>query len=237
MDYSRAFFLIKLADIMDTPASPEITSHFPFIQQQQNWKYKHSNGKLVLKNGEATHTFTFPESLYPEHEDENYSFPIQRVPEENYNSLEGKERVAQIHRSHPGEIYLTLHEGYRNPTYTLKHEEGDKWKAILKKKLNKKIKDLTTEVAAEKKAHITNPMTLSSQPQMMPSFSQPAIGGLNTALNTAGKPLGSGFGGSLNGGIQGGGFGGSLNGGIPGPGQSTPNPPMSSPMSLSSPMA
>lgn len=145
MDFAKAILLSKLAEILDAPPSTEITAHFPFLQQQQNWKYKHKDGILALKNGEVVHTFTFPEKLYPEVEEENHAFPIERLATDNYRDINSPEHIAQVHHAHPGELYITLHEGYRNPTYTIKHQEGNKWKALLKKKLSKKIKDLKDE--------------------------------------------------------------------------------------------
>lgn len=141
MNILRAILLTKLAEILDLPPSTEVTNHFPFSTNQQLWKYKHKDGILALKNGESIYSFSFPEKLYPETEEENHSFNIKRLNDDTYRTMDTSERTAQVHRSHPGQLYVTLHEGSRNPTYTLKHEKEDTWKASLKKKLNKQLKD------------------------------------------------------------------------------------------------
>lgn len=145
MDYVQAIQLLKLADILEMPPSHEVTSHFPLSNIQQLWKYKHKDGKLALKNGDAVYSFTFPEQLYPEVEGDNHSFHVKRLNDDSYHSIDAPERTAQVHRSHPGQLYVTLHEGKRNPTYTFKHEDEDKWKVILKKHLNKQLHALLGE--------------------------------------------------------------------------------------------
>jgi hypothetical protein len=147
MNFFKAILLSKLAEIMDVPVSEEITQHFPLLNQQQNWKYKHAGGRLFLNDKGNTYAFSWPDELYPKDE-EAHSFPIARLPHDNYDQIEGTERVAQVHRAHPGEIYVTLHEGTRNPTYTLKHQKDNDWKAILKKKVSKHVKELEVEKTA-----------------------------------------------------------------------------------------
>jgi len=145
MNFGKAILLYKLAEVLDFPPSHEVTSHFPFSNNQQNWKYKHKDGKLSLKNGETIYSFSFPDKLVPDKEEDNHSFEIKRLNDNNYSNIATHERTAQVHRSHPGQLYITLHEGKRNPTYTLKHQNENVWKAILKKKINKQIKDLIAE--------------------------------------------------------------------------------------------
>jgi hypothetical protein len=45
-----------------------------------------------------------------------------------------KSGLAQVHRSDPGAIYLTMHDGSENPTFTVRHSGGAKWHLVPKKR-------------------------------------------------------------------------------------------------------
>jgi hypothetical protein len=85
-----------------------------------------------LRNGDSIYTFSFPKKLISADQ-----ITVQNKIENNlnthqYDAIPVKEHTAQVHRSHPGELYTTLHEGNENPTITLKHHNEDKWKLIKK---------------------------------------------------------------------------------------------------------
>ena len=61
----KSFLLCKLAEALDVPVNEDITKHFPFLTNQQIWKYKHHDGKLILKDKDNVYTFSWPNELYP----------------------------------------------------------------------------------------------------------------------------------------------------------------------------
>lgn len=109
-------------------------SMFPNITSQQKWKYTHDNNKLHLSDGAKVYSFS-----HGGMQEEN-DFPVKReteIDQTEFDKLPGKKGLAQIHRADPGSIYFTLQEGTKNPTLHLKHQGGDDWKAVPKKKKKK----------------------------------------------------------------------------------------------------
>jgi hypothetical protein len=118
---------------------------FPMITSQQKWRYAKDGDKLHLHDGQRVYSFTAPE---PSTE---LDFELHRhgdATDEVFESATTK-GTAQVHRADPGSIYLTLHEGKENPTYTLKHVFGTQWRGIPKKKKAVKLADINPSVVAE----------------------------------------------------------------------------------------
>ena len=115
-------------------------SLFPHHTSQKTWQYSKKDGHVHFSDG--TQTYSFKGDLT------DYDSQLERMPDAPLSDIftnahsKGK---AQVHRSDPGSIYFTLQEGRNNPTYTLKHEGDNRWKAIPKaKKLKEKLKEPIT---------------------------------------------------------------------------------------------
>jgi hypothetical protein len=67
------------------------------------------------------------------------------IADDAFNAIEHKGTV-QVHRADPGSIYVTLHEGKDNPTYTLKHVFGTGWRGMPKKKKAPKLDGINPAV-------------------------------------------------------------------------------------------
>lgn len=104
---------------------------FPTISSQAKWQFSRTNTHLQFHDGNNVYNFHLPDG---EHE---HDFPAVKQEHEAPHEF-GKDAVsrgtAQIHRADPGHIYFTLQDGRSNPTYTLKHVNGDQWRAIPKHK-------------------------------------------------------------------------------------------------------
>ena len=93
------------------------SSVLPTIENQVNWKYSRNGNILHLNDGTNIHVF--------ELNDENHETDFPAVKKDDgifplTNKL--TQHTAQIHRSNPAALYLTLHDGEKNPTYTFRHE-------------------------------------------------------------------------------------------------------------------
>lgn len=105
---------------------------FPTADKQSLWQFSKGDKHLRLSNG--TNVFHFN---VDHHNPDNEEMDLSRGPDVplpdmfTNSSSKGK---AQVHRSDPSSIYFTLQEGTKNPTYTIRHIGGDKWKALPKRK-------------------------------------------------------------------------------------------------------
>lgn len=113
---------------------------FPTLTNQASWKFSRQGDKLYLSDGTHVYGFHLPTNTS---EDEFIAQRLAAPSITDFGKTTGaRSGTAQIHRADPGSIYFTLQEGYANPTYTLRHVGGDRWKAIPKKKVAAKAKAL-----------------------------------------------------------------------------------------------
>lgn len=138
MDLYFSEFITGLMDKLNTKTAENIfdtandTSIFPTINNQTKWTFARLPSRIHLSDGNNVHVF---DVLGNESLDED--FPLRKVKDCAFNEFKkdcNYSGTAQIHRANPGMIYLTLHDGKCNPTYTFKHVSEDNWRAIPKKK-------------------------------------------------------------------------------------------------------
>lgn len=113
------------------------SSIFPTIDSQHTWKFAKSGNKLHLHDGNIVHAFST--EAFKDDED----FPMQKEKDVSYfdfNKDMEHTGTAQVHKANPGMIYVTLHDGGSNPTYTITHVSEHSWRA------SPKAKNKTAEV-------------------------------------------------------------------------------------------
>ena len=124
-------------DLNSMPVNENI---LPNIDRQAKWKYVRTKDGLKLTDGNLVYGFGgFPEE-YPS-EDAR----ISRMSDDNILNFENdsiSKGTAQIHRSSPDNIYMTLATGSQNPTFMLQHEGGQNWRYSPSKKFLAKLKAL-----------------------------------------------------------------------------------------------
>lgn len=109
------------------------SSIFPTLESQHTWKFAKSHNRLQLHDGNVIHTFTAADNKFRSNED----FPITKIEDTSYFDFEKGMKhsgTAQVHRANPGMLYVTLHDGEHNPTYTLSHVSENSWRASPKSK-------------------------------------------------------------------------------------------------------
>lgn len=128
-------------DLDNMPSNENI---LPNINSQSKWKYVRTKDGLRLSDGNLVYNFGgFPDEFPGE------DLKVNRLKDDNILDFEkdsiGK-GTAQIHRSSPDNIYMTLADGARNPTFMLQHEEGQNWRYSPSKKFLEKLKAMQTRV-------------------------------------------------------------------------------------------
>jgi hypothetical protein len=122
-------------DINSMPVNENI---LPNIDRQAKWKYVRTKDGLKLTDGNLVYSFGgFPEE-YPAEDTR-----ISRITDDNILNFENEaisKGTAQIHRSSPDNIYMTLATGGDNPTFMLQHEGGQNWRYSPSKKFLAKLK-------------------------------------------------------------------------------------------------
>lgn len=122
-------------DINSMPVNENI---LPNISSQAKWKYVRTKDGLKLTDGNLVYSFGgFPEN-YPAEDTR-----ISRMTDDNILNFENdalSKGTAQIHRSSPDNIYMTLATGEDNPTFMLQHEGGQNWRYSPSKKFLAKLK-------------------------------------------------------------------------------------------------
>ena len=112
----------------------------PTFHGQKNWRYVQTPEGLRLSDGEKVYGFDL----------KDFGGETGRVQKMDDIPLLDFERdktlggTAQIHRSSPDSLYLTLANGRDNPTFRLEHDEGKSWKYIPSKKMIKRLEQLRT---------------------------------------------------------------------------------------------
>ena len=132
----------KAFDLSGMPVNENI---LPSINSQSKWKYVRTKDGLRLSDGNLVYSFGgFPEEYSSE------DLPVSRIKDDNILDFEkdaiGK-GTAQIHRSSPDNIYMTLSDGGKNPTFMLQHEEGQNWRYSPSKKFIAKLKAIGAKPA------------------------------------------------------------------------------------------
>jgi hypothetical protein len=126
-------FIIGLRSVLSAKTAEEAIVHghfnssiFPTLDTQHSWKFARNDKKLHLHDGNVVHTFT------SEHFKDDEDFPVTKAEDGSYFEF-GKDMphtgTAQVHRANPGMIYVTLHDGDKNPTYTISHVSENSWRA------------------------------------------------------------------------------------------------------------
>lgn len=124
----------------------------PYLESQRKWRYARHPQGIRLSDGTHVWSFDMPEFAAE-------TGRATRAADPNILSWESgaSERgTAQVHRSSPDSIYLTLHNGRENPTFHLEHMEGKNWKYIPGKKLRERL----LQRAAESSQVEINPESL-----------------------------------------------------------------------------
>lgn len=120
-------FIVKLAESITEVLAPTNNT-------QQNWRYARGQDWLKLHAGNAIHHFKFPV-------EESDDFAVTKHEHEvtdNWDEGATRKGRAQLHKSDPGMMYVTLHDGLRNPTYKLQQHYENTWKVVPKKPKTKK---------------------------------------------------------------------------------------------------
>lgn len=118
---------------------PEESSIFSNIESQAKWHFARKDGHIHLSDGNIVHSFHLPSG-----EDHDYDFPLVKKKDIPFNEFES-EGTAQVHKANPGFLYLTLHDGKTNPTYSFKHVSEDQWRASPKVKKAEEAKSIDRE--------------------------------------------------------------------------------------------
>jgi hypothetical protein len=108
------------------------TSIFPTIEGQTTWHFAKSPTRLHLNDGQKVHAFEIIGKASVKHD-----FPLKKLKDVPFHEFEEGAKTsgtAQVHKANPGLLYVTLHDGINNPTYTFKHISEDSWRAIPKVK-------------------------------------------------------------------------------------------------------
>ena len=131
-------------DLDNMPSNENI---LPNISNQSKWKYVRTKDGLRLSDGNLVYNFGgFPDEFPGE------DLKVNRLKDDNILDFEkdsiGK-GTAQIHRSSPDNIYMTLADGAKNPTFMLQHEEGQNWRYSPSKKFLEKLKAMQSKVSPE----------------------------------------------------------------------------------------
>jgi hypothetical protein len=125
---------------VDIDSMPVNENILPNIDRQAKWRYARTKDGLKLTDGNLAYSFGgFPEE-YPSEDTR-----ISRMSDDNVLNFENdaiSKGTAQIHRSSPDNIYMTLATGSQNPTFMLQHEGGQNWRYSPSKKFIAKLKAL-----------------------------------------------------------------------------------------------
>jgi hypothetical protein len=104
---------------------------FPTRETQAKWRFSYGKDRLQLFDGDRVFSFHLPEGL---HHENPVSARQQEVSPTEFGRGGEVDGPVQIHRSDPGQVYFTLQEGRSNPTFTLKHRQGDEWQLVPKRR-------------------------------------------------------------------------------------------------------
>jgi hypothetical protein len=155
---------------VDMGAMPINENILPNISSQAKWRYVKTKDGLRLTDGNHVYTFGIPEE-YPQE-----SSRVLRMNDENLLNFEAdalSKGTAQIHRASPDNIYLTLADGEKNPTFALQHETEKQWRYTPSKKFVEKLRASGAPVSAPsslsetEKSHAGENLTLISPESLL----------------------------------------------------------------------
>jgi hypothetical protein len=129
----------KKADYTDLSKAIINENILPNIDKQTKWKYVKTKDGLKLSDGNLVYSFGLP-AEYPAEDTK-----VNRLTDDNILNFENdalEKGTAQIHRSSPNNLYLTLANGRLNPTFILSHEQGKDWRYSPSKKFIEKLKNI-----------------------------------------------------------------------------------------------
>ncbi len=135
----------------DVGAMPMNENILPNITTQAKWKYARTKDGLNLSDGNLVYGFKGLPEKFPAEDHK-----LSRSEDDNILNFETdaiSKGTAQIHRSSPDNIYMTLVDGSQNPTFMLQHEEGKNWRYSPTKKFIEKLKALES-VSGEESAQL-----------------------------------------------------------------------------------
>lgn len=143
--YMPAFYLGVVEELQkkafDVEAMPVNENILPSLSSQAKWKYVRTKDGLKLSDGNLVYSFGGFSDQYPAEDTR-----ISRTANDSMLDFD-KDQVsrgtAQIHRSSPDNIYMTLADGAQNPTFMLQHEGGKNWRYSPSKKFLEKLKLLS----------------------------------------------------------------------------------------------
>jgi hypothetical protein len=115
----------------------------PTINKQTKWRYVKTKDGIKLTDGNNVYTFGVPEK-YPEQDSKIPRLEDDNILDFENNSIE--KGTAQIHRSSPKSIYVTLANGKLNPTFILSHERDKNWRYTPSKKFIEKLKTIESKM-------------------------------------------------------------------------------------------
>lgn len=142
-----AFYLgvseeLEKAAATDMSSMPVNENILPNITNQARWKYVRSKDALKLSDGNTVYSFGgFPEQFPAE------DTRVSRLGDDSTLNFENdlvSKGTAQIHRSSPDNIYMTLADGRQNPTFMLQHERDKEWRYSPSKKFLQKLKAISS---------------------------------------------------------------------------------------------
>jgi hypothetical protein len=131
---------------VDVSGMPINENILPTMSSQAKWRYVRTKDGLKLTDGNLVYSFGgFPED-YPAEDTR-----ISRLADDNILNFENdalSKGTAQIHRSSPDNIYMTLATGKDNPTFMLQHEGGQNWRYNPSKKFLAKLQKMKESLPA-----------------------------------------------------------------------------------------
>lgn len=133
----------KSVDLSSMPLNESI---LPTSSSQLKWKYSQTPTSLRLSDGNLVYSFGLPKDFPDE------DTPVERLSDESLTDFEKdilSKGSAQIHRSSPDNIYLTLNDGRQNPTFMLQHERDKQWRYSPSKKFVEKLKKIKESLPTE----------------------------------------------------------------------------------------
>jgi hypothetical protein len=132
---------------LDVSSMPVNENILPTMSSQAKWRYARTKDGLKLTDGNLVYSFGgFPED-YPAEDTR-----ISRLADDNILNFDNdalSKGTAQIHRSSPDNIYMTLATGRDNPTFMLQHEGGQNWRYSPSKKFLAKLQKMKEALPEE----------------------------------------------------------------------------------------
>jgi len=123
------------SNFLDHAANENI---LPSFNNQTNWKYVKTPEGIRLSDG--NHVFGFGLKDFGGEQSRVEKLNDISILDFEKDKLHGG--TAQIHRSSPHSVYMTLATGRDNPTFVLEHDEGKNWRYIPSKKMIKRLETL-----------------------------------------------------------------------------------------------